>query len=368
MDEGYLDKYYKFLVEEQERLKTNERLVRETLERHFSHVPQKLYKYRRCSRKNFRALKEGCIYMPCADDFKDPFDYTLNFDLSKQTEELARFFELNLDQIVFAGIQELLKKLRVRAYGFTIKNVQFIRKNYFLEDGTCLEEKFEKEIISKGNFKDVSLYKKAKEFIATYKANNGARIYEMAENMAQSINEMSRQPRKQSLVYCMAEDASCGPMWENYADVYKGFCIEYDFSTWQNKPFNEIKNLVYLLPVIYLKEKPVFNMVPFFELATRQFVFGEEVGENIPLQIELNKQLLWKASDYDYEKEWRFAIKNEGNNYQSFPFVSAIYMGKDITDNNVKHLKVIARKLEIPLYKQKLNYYGNEYKYDQVEL
>lgn len=78
-------------------------------------------------------------------------------------------------------------------------------------------------------------------------------------------------------------------MWENYAGGYSGFCIEYDFSDWEDKPFDEIKNLIYLLPVIYLKEKPVFNMEPFFELATRQFVFEEKIGKNIPLQIDLNK-------------------------------------------------------------------------------
>ena len=82
----------------------------------------------------------------------------------------------------------------------------------------------------------------------------------------------------------------------------------------------------------------------------------------------MNKQLLRKQSDYDYEKEWRFAIKNEDNHLQPFSFVSAIYMGKDILEKDITHLKVIAKKLKVPLYKQTLNYIGNRYNYDIAEL
>lgn len=368
MDERYLDEYYKFLIEKQDRLKTDEKLVRETLASHLSHMPSKLYKYRSCNRKNFNTLKNGRIYMPCANDFKDPFDYTLNFDLSKQTDDIERFLKENLDQIVFKEITKLIKRFGLRTPKFTITSVRFVRENYYLEDGTFLEEKFQKDIVAKCNSTDKLLYKKAQELISTFTEDNGSRLHKLAESLAQKINEMSRQPREQSLVYCMTEDNSCGPMWENYADGYKGFCIEYDFSTWQSKPFDEVKNLIYLFPVIYLKEKPVFNMVPFFEIATKQNFLEEKTDDNISLQIDLNKQLLRKSSDYYYEKEWRFSIKNEGNNFQPFSFVSAIYMGRDIAENNVKHLKVIARKLKVPLYKQTLNYFGNEFRYVQVDL
>lgn len=289
MDERYIDEYYEFLVKNQERLKTDEQLVRKTLTSHLSHVPKKLYKYRTCNRQNFKVLKEKQIYMPCADDFKDPFDYTLNFDLSKQTEELARFFKENIDLFVYGIIKAFFDKNGVDTHGLNLQDVEYIRKNYYTTDGVYLEEKLEKEILSKATSIDISLYKKAKEFISTFTVNNEAKIYEIAENMVENINEMSSQPREKSLVYCMTENKSCGPMWENYAGGYSGFCIEYDFSDWEDKPFDEIKNLIYLLPVIYLKEKPVFNMEPFFELATRQFVFEEKIGKNIPLQIDLNK-------------------------------------------------------------------------------
>ena len=368
MDESYIDEHYKFLIENEERIRTDEGMVRKILASHLSHVPQKLYKYRTCNRQNFKALKDGQIYMPSANDFKDPFDYTLNFDLSKQTYEIAKFFKDNLAQIVFVGMQDILKQKRIIAPKFTLKDVQFIIDNYFSKDGTCLEEKFEREILSNGNYADRVLYKKSKEFISDFKKDNEAKIYEIAEDMAQKINEVSRRPRTQSLVYCMTEDNASGPMWENYADGYSGFCVEYDLSTWQEKPFDEIKNLIYLLPIIYLDEKPIFNMEPFFESAVKESVFGEKLDKNISLQIDLNKQLLRKQKDYDYEREWRFAIKNEGNNLQPFSFVSAIYMGKDISETNKKHLKVTAKKLKIPLHQQKLNYFGSKLRFEEIEI
>ncbi len=368
MTEENIDNHLRFLIEKEHRLKTDELLIRERLGSHLLCVPNKLYKYRNCSRQNFRTLKDGNIYIPCADDFKDPFDYALNFDLSQQREELARFFFNNINQIVLTAVKGVCQKFNIRTIGLNLNMVNSIRDKYFLADGTCIIDKFEEEVVNKSNSKNKLLYQKVKDLLLFYFDNNGENIYKLAEKMMQTINETSRLPRRQSLVYCMTEDKNCGPMWENYADGYKGFCIEYDFTNIDNKSFEDIKNLIYLMPVIYLNERPVFDMTPFFELATRQYCFGEKVGRNVPLQIDLNKQLLRKEDKYSYEQEWRFAIKNQGNNLQPFPFVSAIYMGKDITENNIKHLKVAARKLNVPLYKQTLNYCGSKFEYYEVEL
>ena len=43
-------------------------------------------------------------------------------------------------------------------------------------------------------------------------------------------------------------------------------------------------------------------------------------------------------------------------------------MGKDILEKDITHLKVVAKKLKIPLYKQTLNYFGNEFRYEEVKL
>lgn len=368
MDEKYVDEYYEFLIRNEERLKNDEKMVRETLASHLSHVPEKLYKYRTCTMQNFRTLKEGNIYMPRADAFKDPFDYTLNFDLSKNVDKMHAFFLKHIDQLVYSGIKGILQQNGIIVPDFSIEDVRHIRENYFLEDGTRLTEKFEQDIMSKGTDVDNVLYRKSQDLVEYYLKDGSSQLIGLCERLAEDVNRASREPRDTTLVYCMTEDKSCGPMWENYADGYTGFCIEYDFSDWENKQFEDVKNLIYIFPVIYLKERPVFDVIPFFETSIRSSVFGEAIDKDIPLQVELNKQLLRKEAKYSYEQEWRFAIKNRQNNIQPFPFVSAIYMGKDITENNIKHLKVVARKLKVPLYKQTLNYFGNEFRYEKVEV
>ena len=164
-------------------------------------------------------------------------------------------------------------------------------------------------------------------------------------------------------MYCISEDGNCPVMWENYAENYQGFCIEYDFSCWREKPIYSKILLLYLLPVLYSKEKPRQDLLPAIQIAIEQYITQQK--QEMPKQqiIDYNKQLLQKSTDYDYEREWRIALLYRGEQLVEFPFVSAIYMGKDIAENNIKHLQVIAKKLNVPLYKQDINYYTNRYEY-----
>ena len=50
-----------------------------------------------------------------------------------------------------------------------------------------------------------------------------------------------------------------------------------------------------------------------------------------------------------------------------FPFVSAIYVGKDIKPRNLSRLKNIAKTLGIPIYKQTMNRFKNGYNYVPIE-
>lgn len=170
------------------------------------------------------------------------------------------------------------------------------------------------------------------------------------------------------LIYCLTEEYDNPSLWENYSDNYQGFCIEYSFENYQNAPFDVYKNLIYLMPMSYCKEKPYFDMAPILDKGMRQSVFKEEGLEDDPDMIaQLNMQMIYKDIHYEYEKEWRFSIKNENNNKQCFPFVSAIYAGKDISDDNLKTLFDISNKLSVPLFRQEINKSKNGYTYTPVK-
>lgn len=86
------------------------------------------------------------------------------------------------------------------------------------------------------------------------------RVY---EGVVEAINLTRTRTRDSMLVYCMTERKDNPVFWENYLDNYKGFCVEYDFSEFEQLPFEDYKNLVYLLLMTYRKTKPHFNFVPF---------------------------------------------------------------------------------------------------------
>ncbi len=302
--------------------------------------------------------------MPAATSFKDIFDYTFNFDVAKEAENLKKWLIEHLDDFIYYSLFEYLKNQGINS---KVSKVQIARihKTYFTEEGEIIKSKFIRAINTKQPGMGLKIYNMIVKTIEVYAKESSQDLERMCIGILESIRNENYKVREKSLVYCLTEDKSNGPMWENYADNYTGFCVEYDFTQLNDRKFAEIKNLIYLMPISYVKEKPIFSLIPFLEVAMGKF-FGKNSEMPNEMLVEINKQLLRKDFLYSYEKEWRFSIKNEQNHLQPFPFASAIYMGKDITVSNEKHLKVIAKKLGVPLYKQSLNFSGNEFIYNLV--
>ena len=60
-------------------------------------------------------------------------------------------------------------------------------------------------------------------------------------------------------------------------------------------------------------------------------------------------------------------INNKANSKQYFPFVSAVYAGKDMRPGNLKRLCSIARKLNVPVYMQVPNNAQNGFTYKIIQ-
>ena len=78
--------------------------------------------------------------------------------------------------------------------------------------------------------------------------------------------------------------------------------------------------------------------------------------------------MFYKDASYESEHEWRFLkiCNDEKGSLMKFPFVSAIYVGKDIRSRNLSRLKNIAKKLGVPIYKQCLNKSKNGYEHIEI--
>lgn len=351
-----------------EELKTNEQLVQEVIKERLTFIPhQKLYKFRTCSNQNLKTLEENCIWMSLASSFHDSFDNTINIDPKENVKEIEKWLKENYPVFCFD-----LAKSFCEQRGIAIPYTHDDFKEYITtcldENGNPIEEKEQAFLIAHASEEELehidSIFQQLK-FIR----DKFAEIEDKTvENMADVINQTRTGMRDRALVYCMTERYDNHTLWENYAKNYTGFCIEYSFCDFHKQDFQDYKNLVYMFPMTYRKKKPYFNMVPLMDGSFRQFIYKDDSWKrDSELDADLNLQLLYKNSDYDYEHEWRFSINADNANKQPFPYVNAIYAGKDIKPRNLARLIKISQKLGVPVYKQEVNRALNGYDYKIVK-
>ena len=349
-------------------IKTDKELANTVIRERLGFIPhKKLYKFRTCSERNFKTLEENCIWMSPASSFPDQFDSTINVDFRRNRKEIEEWLYTNYPVLCFDFAKTLYEQ---RGLTIPYSHQDFLEYvNTCLDDnGNPIAEREEQFLREHANPKELAQMDTILQQVKTLRDRFAAIEDRVCDDLIQIIDQMRTRTRETMLTYCMTEHFDNHVFWENYAKNYSGFCIEYDFSKFDKLSFPEYKNLLFLLPMIYRKKKPYFNMVPFMDGAIREFISKDASWQADPeLNAELNLQLYYKNKEYEFEHEWRFSIKNENNCRQFFPFVGAVYAGKDITQENLKRLIEIARMLNVTLYKQAINRAKNGFDYIPVE-
>lgn len=337
------------------------------LDEHMKCIPhRKLYKFRECSEQSFKALEQNSIWMSPATSFNDSFDSIINIDLKKNQKELEKWLHNNVMHYIFEFVKQQYEKAG-KDFPYTFSDFEEYDKTCFTRNGEIKKEAEIKYLKSHSSADELNRFDEIVGQLYALRAQMEERWEPLAESLLDAINQTRNSFRENMLIYCMTERFDNHSLWENYAENYTGFCIEYNFSDFNKAPFDVYRNLLYLMPMTYRVHTPYFDLVPFLDKAAREHILKESVPENPEMQADLNMQLYYKNKDYDFEHEWRFAIKNKNNYSQNFPFVSAIYAGKDITQENLKRLIEIARSLNVPLYKQEINRAKNGFEYIPVE-
>ena len=99
-----------------------------------------------------------------------------------------------------------------------------------------------------------------------------------------------------------------------------------------------------LMPVFYTASRLKFNSYKFQKLQYNQVLLEKKGGIwNLNLVTNLYVQMLIKNLKYSSEQEWRIVVTGEEPGLVWFPFTKAIYMGKDISDENKTKLLEIAK-------------------------
>lgn len=351
-----------------EELKTNEQLVQEVIKERLIFIPhQKLYKFRTCSNQNLKALEENCIWMSLASNFHDSFDNTINIDPKENIKEIEKWLKENYPVFCFDLAKKFYEQNGI-SIPYTHEDFEEYISTCLDKNGDPIEEKEQAFLIAHASQEELEHMDSIFQQLKLVREKLVKIEDKTVQNIADIINRTRTEMRDRVLVYCMTERYDNHTLWENYAKNYTGFCIEYCFRDFCTFDFQDYKNLVYLFPMTYRKKKPCFNMVPVMEGILRQFIYKDDGwAKDSELDADFNMQLLYKDSDYEYECEWRFSINADDSNIQSFPFVSAIYAGKDISSRNLSRLIKIANKLRVPIYKQEINRSMNGYDYKIVK-
>jgi hypothetical protein len=356
------------LHQNKDELNSDEQLVCEEINERLRYVPhKKLYKFRKCSPLNFRTLEENCIWMAPGKDFHDPMDSTINIDFKRNGKQIEAWLKDNHAALAFAFAKSLCEKLGVEMpYSYEL----------FLEyAAACLDTKGVVNESKEADFlrahaiqEELQQMDQLLLFLQQARQKLNQQEEDLTTMFADAIENMRTAMRNKSIIYCMTEGYDNSSLWENYADTYKGFCIEYSFDKFDSRSFEEYKVLTNLFPMSYRVRKPYFNMVPFIEGFFRQLLTQDTSWQqDSAINADLNMQLYYKRKEYEFEHEWRFAISDKFESKQPFPFVSALYAGKDIKPGNLRRLCSVALKLNVPVYRQALNRTNNGFIYEIVQ-
>ena len=348
-------------------VQTSEAVVQHILSKHLEFVPRKkLYKFRTCSNQNFYVLSKNSIWMPPMSSFNDVFDGLINVDMKKEIKAATKWLENNLYQYCF----ELAKHDIIKNGGtFPFKYGDYLEFISVCTDGNgnIDPQAYAAHIYNNVSKRDLPEYEHVMTNLTKGCAYWEKNIDELARAILDSLWEEGLNFRDRLLVYCMTEHFDNPSLWENYADNYSGYCIAYSFADYHKKSFNDYKNLIYLMPITYRRHQPSFDVISCLDDSLRLRLLKEPGYEkNSHIYIDMNMQYYYKNKDYENEHEWRFAIDSSCGNLQYFPFISAIYAGRNIKPRNLQRLKNIAEKLNTPIYMQCISDDSNKFEYIKI--
>lgn len=306
-------------------------------------TPENLYRYRACNEDNFKTLQDDKFLLTKPTLFNDPYDSLLFIDRQKIISELTKNQEYDI-------VEKLQNDAQFKEVQIQLLGKDFVEKYAFLQP---FKNSTEKEV-----------YKKASEKIYT-------------KFVDELIDESLKSMKQSSLVACLSEDFESILMWSHYADNHRGFALNYDFKSRYSikTKIPGIKATEFadkkLFPVRYSDER--FDATYYIE-----FHFIDNYFRSIGLKINkpffdklfYYKILLFKSSNWAYEKEWRIISQTNIDYKDQKPDISfineikpkEILLGSKISNENRYKLLKISEQKKIPIYQMNLEPFEKEYK------
>jgi len=244
--------------------------------------------------------------------FNDPFHTLIELRLGFDPAQAARLLWVKYQQIIHGEIEYTCPKNT--KLGWLI--------NYFKENPDKVGPYVPFESVS-ANFENLN--QKA-----------------IAENILEESNRVWLEFLRNERIFCMSEVYDEILMWSHYADHHRGAVIEFKCLPHLDRAFNVASK------VNYTKTKPKFG--------TFDQWFDHSSGRRFIDALDLSSQYSFtKSYHWQYEKEWRFALKKTSPDDTLYEFrpilpqeLSAVYLGCRIAEDNKEQIvKTIAIQQEL---------------------
>lgn len=297
-----------------------------------SKTPKKLFKFRSFDEYAFDMLDNNYVYLSKAGDLDDPFDCLTNTNF----DEIYEKDSFNLSEKMMNFIIDIVLK-------YTPKDG--IDRKQILEmiDRSTVDGKVDNTIWMSELDEANKLSNEQKNVLLNVFTNfdpvitditSDDRLKGLIKNLIKSKNTVG--------VCSLTTKRDNKVMWSHYADVYKGYCIEYEIPQ-----IDEVINN--LCPVVYTRKfdnnitKKIVEFV--LENIIRQ-ISGGEIITNIGCFTELT---CTKDTDWCYQDEWR--LIGDANTKCNKLKIKAIYLGFDISKENENKIISYSENLGFKVYK-----------------
>lgn len=294
------------------------------------HIPEKLYRYRRCDEYSIDSFQKGTIYVCNANRFTDKYDSRVYVDRDKIAKELIHGFK--------NAISDLIKD--VKSKNPNLKSEKVSEICYLMECGLS-----EQTIIDKIIDEDYT------DFIKGIVEDMKKREFRFRSN------------EKTAKLGCFTESVQSKFMWDHYAEGYTGFALEYNLKELMLKSMSNPNSFISVFPVIYTDKMPDVTddegkaYMREKSLKENGMDYWTQLYYSIPLNAtHIFKPYLYKdKAEYSHEREWRI-IYYDADNHEDFSLIpdsnclKAIYYAPDISLENKRKLHDIAMAKGITEY------------------
>ena len=319
---------------------------------HLKFLPRKkLYRYRKCTDRELLMLEKNSIWLSDPRSFPDMFDATMPVE--------------NMDYLDFEYAFYCMQELAYKAL-----------QNVAEEDGQPVPDKDsfyaamyrtmeEYDTQEKLDAKLLELLGKEEYYEMRKKALPSLDFSKPIERTREFLSLLPQAPRNSLAIASFTTRNDNRNMWENYAQNYTGFCVEYDFS-------NVIRNLdsrnswdvLHLLPIKYYRKRPLFDYDKILhELINADVNHGDFHLDGDDFLAQYYRAITAKLYDYRAEQEWRLVLKKENIGEYEFPYAKKVFIGKDMSIDGAKRVREVADKLNIPAFVQTINKDADGFEY-----